>query len=290
MTERMVSFAQNGEDVVLARALGHVVNGVYLDIGANDPSLFSVTRAFYDRGWRGLCVEPNPRLAQKFQDARPEDVVLEGVISDSDTEAVTFHLIGDTGLSTLVDDIASTHSDSGWEVEDIVVPSYTIGRALDESGIDADPIHFAVIDTEGAELQVLRSFDFTRVRPWVLVVEATAPLTTRPVHGTWEQLLLDAGYVFCLFDGLSRFYVDARAHADLVPSLTYPAGVFDDFIPVAEKEREARHREEIDERDARIDFLTRQVEDITHTVSWKVTAPLRAVRRATRDQDAPVVD
>ena len=32
-----VSYAQNGEDVVLWRALSHVENGFYVDVGAADP-------------------------------------------------------------------------------------------------------------------------------------------------------------------------------------------------------------------------------------------------------------
>ena len=80
---RFVSFAQNGEDVVLWRALGGIENGRYVDVGANDPSLLSVTRAFYDRGWSGLCVEPDPVLAPIFQAERPRDQVLTAVISDS---------------------------------------------------------------------------------------------------------------------------------------------------------------------------------------------------------------
>ena len=58
------SFAQNGEDVVLWRALGHIANGRYVDVGANHPTNDSVTRAFYDRGWRGIAIEPDPTYAR----------------------------------------------------------------------------------------------------------------------------------------------------------------------------------------------------------------------------------
>ncbi len=42
-----ISFAQNAEDVMLWRALGHVRAGFYIDVGAQDPELDSVTHAFY---------------------------------------------------------------------------------------------------------------------------------------------------------------------------------------------------------------------------------------------------
>ena len=55
-----VSHAQNFEDVMLWRALCHVRRGFYIDVGAADSSLYSVTRAFYDQGWCGINIEPVP--------------------------------------------------------------------------------------------------------------------------------------------------------------------------------------------------------------------------------------
>src|SRR5439155_713143 len=53
-----VSYAQNGEDFTLWCALHDVDAGTYIDIGAYDPDIDSVTRAFYDRGWSGINIEP----------------------------------------------------------------------------------------------------------------------------------------------------------------------------------------------------------------------------------------
>ena len=44
--QRFVSHAQNGEDIILWRALGSVKNGFYVDVGANHPSVDSVSRSF----------------------------------------------------------------------------------------------------------------------------------------------------------------------------------------------------------------------------------------------------
>ena len=52
-----ISYAQNFEDVMLWRALKHINNGFYIDIGANDPVVDSVSLAFYENGWRGVHVE-----------------------------------------------------------------------------------------------------------------------------------------------------------------------------------------------------------------------------------------
>ena len=72
-----VSYAQNQEDVVLNRAL-HPDDrgGFWVDIGAGDPVLDSVTAAFAERGWRGVNVEPLPREHERLCAARPAEPAL----------------------------------------------------------------------------------------------------------------------------------------------------------------------------------------------------------------------
>ena len=57
-----ISFAQNFEDVMLWRALKHVDGGFYIDVGAAWSDVHSVTKAFYDKDWHGINIEPNPQL------------------------------------------------------------------------------------------------------------------------------------------------------------------------------------------------------------------------------------
>jgi len=72
-----VSYAQNFEDVMLWRALRQVAHGFYIDVGAGHPDESSVTRAFYDRGWRGLNIEPSEHYFQRLAAARPLDTNLQ---------------------------------------------------------------------------------------------------------------------------------------------------------------------------------------------------------------------
>lgn len=73
----VISYAQNFEDVMLWRALQHVGTGYYVDIGANDPVVDSVTRWFYEQGWSGLNIEPVPHWHGKLQADRPRDTNLQ---------------------------------------------------------------------------------------------------------------------------------------------------------------------------------------------------------------------
>lgn len=77
------SYAQSGEDVVVDAILSRQKTGFYVDIGAYHPKVFSNTYLFYKRGWRGICVEPNPEAKILFQVARPRDVFVNvGVMSE----------------------------------------------------------------------------------------------------------------------------------------------------------------------------------------------------------------
>ena len=73
----IVSYAQNFEDVMLWRALKHVSNGFYVDVGANDPCVDSVTRLFYEHRWYGINIEPLSQHFIDLQRARPRDINLQ---------------------------------------------------------------------------------------------------------------------------------------------------------------------------------------------------------------------
>lgn len=228
----ILSHAQNGEDVVLWRALHHVSEGHYVEVGANSASHDSITKWFYDAGWSGVTIEPAPGYLAEHRQQRPRDSQFEVAITAEATESITLYDIADSGLSTAVADIAAQHEAAGRPVRPIQVPARRLDDVLSEALGDETDIHFMTIDTEGSERTVLESVDLRRWRPWVLVIEATAPNTDAPTHQAWEQLVLDAGYRFCLFDGLSRFYVAnevAAEHAGLAEKLSYPACVLDGY-------------------------------------------------------------
>ena len=86
-----ISYAQNFEDIMLWRALKHIENGFYIDVGAWSPDLDSVTRAFYERGWRGINVEPNPEFHAQLLARRPRDINMLLAVSDtSGTQIMNF--------------------------------------------------------------------------------------------------------------------------------------------------------------------------------------------------------
>ena len=93
-----ISYAQNMEDVMLYRALRDVTRGFYVDVGANSPDrAFGHAGRFYERGWRGINIEPVPGFHEQLVAARPHDINLAVAVGDS-TGTVNFYDIPDSGL------------------------------------------------------------------------------------------------------------------------------------------------------------------------------------------------
>ncbi|MEO8188317.1 MAG: FkbM family methyltransferase, partial [Burkholderiaceae bacterium] len=221
-----ISYAQNFEDVMLWRALQNIDCGFYLDVGANDPEVDSVTKAFYDRGWRGINIEPVAQWFERLQQARPRDVNLQ-VAAGAGPGSITLYELPKTGLSTTSEETAVGHEAAlGFSKIERTVAVETVTSICERFHVA--PIHFLKIDVEGTEATVLQGIDFSIVRPWIIVIEATRPLTQTQDHERWESIVLAGNYEFVYFDGLNRFYVSAE-HRDLAQHFKWPPNVFDGF-------------------------------------------------------------
>ena len=226
-----ISYAQNYEDVMLWRALKHIEKGFYIDVGANDPVEHSVTKAFYDRGWRGINIEPVETWVQKLRLARPEDINLQVAASNSPGELDFFEVV-DTGLSTTNIEIARRHANEyGFSLREYSVPATTLTQICLEQ--EVKDIHFLKIDVEGSEQSVLEGIDFSVIRPWILVIEATLPMVQDQNYREWESLIVSCDYHFGYFDGLNRFYI-ANEHSDLDVNFQVPPNIWEGFITYKE--------------------------------------------------------
>jgi hypothetical protein len=257
------SFAQNGEDVVLWRALGHVAEGRYVDFGTRHPAEDSVSRAFYDHGWRGITVAPLPHLADLLRGDRPDDQVIEA------------------GPSPSLDDILEG---AGW------------------AGGDVHFLSIDALDVEESEVEVLKSLDLERWRPWVVAIASVPPDASGPAHLPWEDFICSTGYRLALFDGRTRFYVASERDQAIGEKLAAPANTLDNFTTWRQRKAIAERDEAVAQsvlwRSVALERwndrmgesseaagrmaeqyarLHKEYEALLATVSWRVTKPLRAI-------------
>lgn len=252
-----ISYAQNFEDITLWRAFRlFVEKGFYIDVGANDPSADSVTKAFYDRGWHGVNIEPSFTYYERLRAVRTRDVNLQIAVSDREGR-LTFFDAGETGLSTVDPHVAANLDRDGRQIVERTIPAQTLSSICAQYA--NGEIHFLKIDVEGHELSVLRGMDFGRWRPWIVLIEN--PFNVEPA---WASLLVDAGYSFAHYDGINRYYL-AEEHRDLLGAFDTPPNVLDDFQlcyghslshPVAELEAQlVRERNRADAAEAKLAAL-----------------------------------
>ena len=247
-----ISYAQNFEDVMLLRAFRHIEKGFYVDVGANDPSVDSVTKAFYERGWHGINIEPLSSHFADLQRDRPHDINLRCAAGASEGE-IDIWECDVRGWASADKETIEQHIATGKTGSYHRVPMATLTEICQRHA--PHEIHFLKIDVEGYEHPVLAGMDFQRFRPWIVIVEATRPNSTEEIHSQWEDLLVGGGYIFGYADGLNRFYV-AREHKELISALKYPPNVFDNFMhagQMAEAEAMAQQvlQEKINEFESR---------------------------------------
>ena len=262
-TSGIISYAQNREDILLWRALRDVPDGFYIDIGAQGPTQDSVTRAFYERGWHGINVEPVQGHFDNLCDERPRDLTLQMAIGDR-AGRTTLYEFPDTGLSTLLKRVALRHQSTGLRFVERRIPTMTL-TALWENLVKGE-VHFLKIDVEGYEPQVLSGMSLARFRPWIMLIEATEPRTSEETWHKWEDQILDSKYEFVHFDGLNRWYLAAEK-SQLKKRFGAPPNVFDRFELAATVSACNR-----------LVTAERELEQMRKSASWQWTAPLRVMR------------
>ncbi|NGZ08150.1 MAG: FkbM family methyltransferase [Nitrospira sp. LK70] len=264
----MITYAQNFEDVLLARLFKGRSEGFYIDVGAWHPTLHSVTRYFYDLGWSGINVEPIPGQYQLFVEARPRDININAAVGEVPGQ-LTFHECKDlTSLSTANAKQAELLRVAGHQVEFYEVPVITLDEIF--ASCVGRTIDFLKVDVEGYEAAVLKGTDWSHCRPRVLLIEATLPavkiedwdnVDSVRNWDSWEPGLLGAGYEFAWFDGLSRFYVRREDHG-LKRRLFLPPCVHDEFEPAEVSQLKANYAELIRDREEILSVNRRLVDEL----------------------------
>lgn len=199
MNSTMISYAQYDEDIILSSLLFDIDKGFYVDVGANHPVEDSVTKYFYDKGWRGINIEPLKSLSVKLNKDRPKDINVACGVGDKNGSARLREYINLSGHSTFDESQKQLHG-SGIKYTEYNVPIKTLASILNEYAPDKH-IHFIKIDVEGYEYQVLAGNDWQKYQPEVICIEANH------VSHDWRPILNKNNYRLFIQDGLNEYYV-----------------------------------------------------------------------------------
>jgi FkbM family methyltransferase len=168
-----LSYSQEGEDMILARLFGtEKKQGFYVDVGAHHPQRFSNTYYFYLKGWRGINIDPLPGSMKQFQEIRSLDVNIECAINDNG-EQLTYYQFNQPAFNTFSKKIADERIDNKQShiISQNEILCHRLEDVLDKFMPEGQFIDFLTIDVEGFDLNVLRSNNWEKYRPYVILVE-----------------------------------------------------------------------------------------------------------------------
>jgi len=214
-------FSQSGQDMLLDQ---HVFTerrgGVFLDIGCDDGATGSNTLYFeVFRGWTGLLIDARSNAVAAARDCRTSTVVQAVVGKPAEEQVFIESQINLQQMSGLQAnfiqsklDLINNNKDSGVVTSTVSVVS--INALLAAAGIGA--IDLVSLDVEGAEMDVLREFDFDlhHVKAWV-IENSTA-------GDDVAKFMSERGYALVDYLGDDEIYVDAETQAALVAKMSEP--------------------------------------------------------------------
>lgn len=189
-----LSYAQEGEDLVLARAFDGQTHGFYVDIGAHHPRRFSNTYLFYRAGWSGINIDAMPGSMKPFRRARRRDINLELAVGE-ESPPKTFFVFNDPALNTFDPEQARSYQGHNYKiVAQYRISTRPLSVILREHLPIGRNIDFLSVDVEGLDLEVLRSNDWTRYRPRYVLTETLHVDLAALSGGAVYEFLCAQGY------------------------------------------------------------------------------------------------
>lgn len=192
-------FSQSGEDLnilAIAKSFIKINKGFYVDVGAFHPHIGSNTELLYRNGWRGINIDPRPGSSKLFNQYRPQDTNLEVGVGSSEGLLNYYYIGEDSALNSFSKETIEQNGALDQITKVIELPIIPLSVLLDKhlpAGKAPDLIN---IDTEGYEIEVLTSLDFSRHRPKIIAIEQNNVCTFREVMESETCLFLESkGFV-----------------------------------------------------------------------------------------------
>jgi len=208
--------AQFGEDIILKGFLLKTVSdGFFVDIGCFHPRKYNNTYKLYKKGWRGINIDLDELKIQAFNMLRPEDCNILAAISDKESTVKVYDFDFFSVITTVDKEVAQkSENEIKWERK---IKTQTLNSVIDSSQFAGRQIDVLSVDVEGHDLNVLKSLDFERYQPKIILIESHLLNIDLIIKSDLYLFLKKRGYHFINWVGLSLFFV--RPDNDMLSSL-----------------------------------------------------------------------
>lgn len=193
------------EDLVLSDIFSKQNYGNYLDIGCNDPILGNNTFRFYHAGWKGINIDLDIHNIVKYQKIRPRDLSLCEVISDSKSQVEIIRQKKDTSLSR-VNLLKNVKGQKNKKPDAEIRFTMTLFEIYEKHIKDLYEIDILSIDTEGSELNILRSNNWNTFRPTTVCMEINSDF------GIIQDFFSSLDYLLIFFNPSNAIFLDLHTN------------------------------------------------------------------------------
>jgi len=170
----VLSYSQDGEDMILRSVFADKKKGFYVDVGAHHPKRFSNTYYFYKLGWTGINIDPLPGSMNIFNKIRSNDINIEKAISLK-KQILTYYMFNESALNGFSKELSEKRykgDNNQYSLESTIdLETVTLEHILNQNLPEDQRIDFLSIDVEGLDFDVLRSNNFIKFRPKVILIE-----------------------------------------------------------------------------------------------------------------------
>jgi FkbM family methyltransferase len=184
------SYSQCGEDLIIKFIFDSmkISKPTYIDIGAHNPYLINNTALFYEIGSRGINIDPDEILLNKFKVHRADDVNLNIGVGPTKS-SLDLYIMSDKALNTFSKEEAENCVSEGFEViKTKRVDILPIDEIL-KKHFGAKFPDFLSLDAEGFDFEIIKSIDFEYQYPKVICVETISFSNSR--KGVKNKELID---------------------------------------------------------------------------------------------------
>lgn len=172
-----ISFSKSGEDMQLKQLLKLNKKGVYVDIGCWDPVKASNSYYFHLKGWKRICIDPNPKMQELFRTKRKLDIFVNSAVG-IEGKKLTYYMLEEefSSMNTLDYSFIKQNNLDSKIVAKKEIQTVSLKNILEKYLKEGEAIDFFDIDVEGFDLEVLQSNDWDRFRPRIILVESDTDL------------------------------------------------------------------------------------------------------------------
>ncbi|MCE1164877.1 MAG: FkbM family methyltransferase [Bacteroidetes bacterium] len=194
----MKYYSQEGEDIILKRIFDKKKTGFYVDIGAYHPKKYSNTYYFYKLGWKGINIDAMPGSMKAFNKSRPRDINLETPIASVKAK-LEYFAFNEPALNSFNKELSESRD--GKDGYKIIfrkeIETYTLSEMLSKHvPAEVKQIDFMSIDVETLDLDVLKSNDWNKYKPGLILIEDLLFDINNPAKSEIGSFLGQYGYTF----------------------------------------------------------------------------------------------